>query len=127
MLKALVVDDDETIRLVARRHLTTLGFEILTAQNGLEAIDLHSQSGFDLVMMDIQMPECDGFEATRLIREQERRDKRQHCKIIAMTASQDKELALESGMDDFLLKPFLKDELLAIISKYFPQLFAQEA
>lgn len=127
MLKALVVDDDETIRLVAQRHLTVLGFEILTARTGLEALSLHEQSGFDLIMMDIQMPECDGFEATKRIREQERRDHRQHCKIIAMTASQDKDLALESGMDDFLLKPFLREELLKLIGKHFPQLFAQQA
>ncbi|MBX9567748.1 MAG: response regulator [Candidatus Obscuribacterales bacterium] len=127
MLKALVVDDDDTICLVARRHLTALGFEVMTARNGLEAIRQHDQSGFDLILMDIQMPECDGFEATRRIRGDEIRLNRLHCKIIAMTASQDKDLALESGMDDFLLKPFLKAELLKVLGKNFPNLSPQEA
>jgi len=127
MLKALVVDDDETICIVARRHLTALGFEVMTARNGLEAIRQHDHSGFDLILMDIQMPECDGFEATRRIRGDEIRLNRQHCKIIAMTASQDKDLALESGMDDFLLKPFLKAELLKVLGKSFPNLIPQEA
>ena len=124
MLKALVVDDDDTISLVARRHLQILGFEVVTARNGLEAVKEHEGCAFDLIMMDVQMPHCDGFEATKRIREFEKSSTREHCKIIAMTASQDKDLAIESGMDDFLLKPFLKADLLNILSKYFPQAFS---
>lgn len=127
MLKALVVDDDETIRIVARRHLVILGFEVSSARTGLEAVKLHHGASFDLIMMDVQMPELDGFEATVRIRDEERMSGRSHCKIVAMTASQDKDRALEVGMDDFLLKPFLKADLLKILSRYFPQVFAKEA
>lgn len=117
---ALVVDDDETLRIITRRQLVRLGFEADLAEDGKEAVDACQARQYDLILMDIQMPVLDGFEATAAIREMEAADpKRAKSIIIAMTASQEKDRALSSGMDGFLFKPFVHTELLQTVQKWF--------
>jgi CheY-like chemotaxis protein len=121
--KALVVDDDATLRLVAGRYLKKLGFSVVTVSNGKEAVDSCNQSHFDLILMDVQMPEMDGYEATREIRALPApTDAPVPTKpvIVAVTASQDQERALNSGMDDFLFKPVLYDSVQRTVNKWFP-------
>lgn len=121
-MRALVVDDDETIALLAKKHLKGFGFEVLTTETGLKAKEIFLEYHFDLLLMDLQMPECDGFEATRQIRAVELEQGRTKAIIVAMTAAQDKDRALSAGMNDYLLKPFLKGQLLDVLAKHFESL-----
>jgi PAS domain S-box-containing protein len=104
----LVVEDNEINQLVAQGVLESLGYEVVLAVNGVEAVDLHRERGRDFVavLMDCQMPLMDGYEATRRIRQHEPRGTR--VPVIAMTAAAiagERERCLQAGMDDFLTKP----------------------
>lgn len=116
--RALVVDDDETVRLVGKRQLNKLGFDVVLAEDGLQACDLFEEHQFDIVLMDIQMPELDGYEATKRLRQLESTTGKKRSLVVAMTASQEKERALAAGMDDFLFKPFMSDHLRSLIKKW---------
>lgn len=120
--KALIVDDDETLRFLAKRQLSALGISAVTVPDGKEALEVigASEEKFDIIFMDVQMPEMDGLEATRLIREKEQSDGRMRTPIIALTASREKDAALASGMDDFLFKPVLLDALRLVVKKWLP-------
>ena len=92
---------------------------MVVAANGKEAVEAVGDDTFDLILMDIQMPVLDGFEATSLIRQQEKEDLR-HIPIVAMTAHAmkgDREKCLAAGMDDYISKPINTDELHAIIGR----------
>jgi CheY-like chemotaxis protein len=118
--RALVVDDDETVRLVGKRQLSKLGFEVVLAEDGLQACNLFEEEDhqFDIILMDIQMPELDGYEATKRLRQVESQKGKKRSLVVAMTASQEKERALAAGMDDFLFKPFMSDHLKSLIEKW---------
>ncbi len=123
--KVLLAEDNRVNQKVAQRMLEKLGCEVLIANNGLEALALVKEHVFDAVFMDVQMPECDGYEATRGLREMEKRDKRfpsgHRLPIVAMTANAmqgDKELCLQAGMDDYLSKPVRPDDLRAVVDIY---------
>ena len=106
-LRVLVVEDHAVNRLLATRLLKKFGCEVAIAENGLIACELTAQECFDLVLMDCQMPEMDGFEATRTIRSRELETGR-HLPIVALTAnamSEDRERCLDAGMDDYMTKP----------------------
>jgi len=106
-LNILLVEDNEVNRRVATRLLEREGHHITCATDGRKAVDMNQQRAFDLILMDIQMPEMDGFQATRAIRAWEQSRDR-HVPIIAMTANAmkgDRELCLESGMDGYVSKP----------------------
>jgi CheY-like chemotaxis protein len=93
---------------------------VVSAKNGLEALDAINRDRFDLVFMDVQMPEMDGMEATAAIRTRERLTGF-HQIIVALTAhgmKGDRERCLECGMDDFITKPIIGEELDAILCKY---------
>src|SRR5208283_3818498 len=93
------------------------GHSVVTAGNGRVAIERLEEASFDLVLMDVQMPEMDGFEATAMIRKKEETT-RGHLPIIAMTAHAmqgDKQRCLDAGMDGYLSKPLNVKELLAVI------------
>lgn len=110
-----MVEDNETNRLILEQILNRLGCHVTHAGNGLEALDILRQRSFDLVLMDVQMPVMDGFEATRLIRKQERSRRDKHHPIIAMTAGAiigDREKCLAAGMDDYISKPITAQVLL---------------
>jgi two-component system sensor histidine kinase/response regulator len=99
------------------RVLEKQGHTISVASNGKEALAAWEQETFDLVLMDIQMPEMDGFEATRILRRREQRTGT-YVPIVAMTAHAmkgDRERCLKAGMDDYVSKPLQIDKLLAVV------------
>jgi two-component system, sensor histidine kinase and response regulator len=105
---------------VAVRLLEKLGCRVDVAANGLEAVELLADLAYDLVFMDCQMPEMDGFEATRTIRQREA-SSGHHVPIIAMTANAmqgDSEQCLAAGMDDYLSKPVSFEALAAAARKW---------
>ena len=117
----LLVEDDNVNQIVLTRMLKQKGHSVYIANNGLEAIELYKQKKFDGILMDIQMPEMDGIEATRRIRKIESILGRT-TPIIALTAFAlrgDKEHFLSIGMDDYISKPVQMDELFSIIEKVF--------
>jgi CheY-like chemotaxis protein len=92
------------------------------AGNGKEGLAALEKQSFDLVLMDVQMPEMDGFEATAAIREKEKTSGN-HLPVIAMTAHAmvgDKERCLEAGMDDYITKPIRVEELNDLLKRYSP-------
>jgi CheY-like chemotaxis protein len=107
-LRVLVAEDNPVNQRVTRHLLEKLGHEIHLAANGAEAIQAWREREFDAILMDCQMPEMDGFEATRRIREAEAGNGARHTPIIAMTANAmagDREACLAAGMEDHLAKP----------------------
>jgi CheY-like chemotaxis protein len=117
---ALVVDDDDVSKTLAERQLTELGLQCDFASDGEEALDAVRVTDYDLILMDVMMPGMNGLEATSHIRELELRQGKKRVPIIAMTAIGDEDDALRAGMDDFLRKPVMRDELHAVVAKWLP-------
>ena len=116
--KILVVEDNEVNQLVIHDLLENYGFTVDIANNGAEAIQICLSRNYDLILMDLQMPEIDGFEATRAIR-----SFNNHTPIIALSAAamlQDKEQAQEAGMNAHLSKPVDIKELTKMFKHYLP-------
>ena len=116
--RVLLVEDNAINQTVARRMLEQLGQAVHLAGNGIEALAALQQSSFDLVLMDCQMPEMDGYEATRLIRASATAHR---LPIVAMTANSlkgDRERCLAVGMDDYLTKPVRIGELAAMLRRW---------
>ncbi|HMC17394.1 MAG TPA: response regulator [Albitalea sp.] len=127
--RILMAEDNAVNELLAVTLLRRWGHEVSVAKNGGEAVTLHAQLRFDLVLMDVQMPGISGLEATRLMREAERRSGRPRTPIIAVTASamdEDRRRCIEAGMDDYLSKPLRARELLHALERHLPQRQAQE-
>ena len=117
----LVVDDDATNRMVILHLLESLGHVPVGVSGGNEALAALDEAIYDLVFMDCQMPELDGFETTRALRRQEREGRR--LPVIALTANAvtgQRELCLDAGMDDFLTKPIRQRELSDILERWLP-------
>ena len=116
-LRILVAEDTPFNQKFILRLLGSWGYEGVIAENGRKALEAVSQDKFDLVLMDVQMPEMDGLEATKAIREAEKQTGR-HVPIIALTAHAmkgDRERCLEAGMDEYVSKPISPDTLYAAI------------
>ena len=112
-IKILLVEDNKINQLVAKRFLTQFGFQSDVANDGREAVQKVEENDYNLILMDIQMPEMDGFEATQFIRLMENQKKKE-VKIVAMTASvlkEDVAGCYRAGMDDYIPKPFDPKEL----------------
>ncbi len=110
----LLAEDDPVNYRVAIKVLKHMGLEILHAQNGQQALDMLEANNIDLILMDCQMPEMDGYEATTRLRQREKEQHLPHIPVIAMTAnamSGDKKKCISSGMDDYLTKPLDRDLL----------------
>jgi two-component system sensor histidine kinase/response regulator len=119
-LRILLAEDNVVNQEVASGLLKAMGHQIQVASNGGLAVQAASESCFDLVLMDVQMPEVDGFEATRRIRTLDA-ERGQHTPIIAMTAhalSQDQQRCLDEGMDDYLSKPINSAQLAELIERW---------
>jgi two-component system sensor histidine kinase/response regulator len=111
--RILVAEDNAANQLLTLTQLQKLGYAAQAVANGREALDAVKSGGFDLVLMDCQMPEMDGFEATRAIREWEK-SQGLRIPIVALTANamkEDERRCLESGMDAYLAKPIKKEQL----------------
>jgi two-component system sensor histidine kinase/response regulator len=118
-LRILLAEDNAINSALATAILEKRGHSVAHSGNGREALEAAAREAFDLILMDVQMPEMDGFEATRRIRESERASGR-HTPIAAVTAhamAGDRERLLAAGMDDYLSKPLQKAELLALIER----------
>ncbi|SMP67835.1 response regulator [Anoxynatronum buryatiense] len=118
-LAVLVVEDDPMSRTFMQKIMGRLGVEADFAIDGLEAMRLYNRNTYDLIFMDIQMPVMNGYETTKLIREQEQLTN-VHTPIIAITAyalEEDREKCLNAGMDDYLSKPVSVDHLLRVIAE----------
>lgn len=121
-VRVLLVEDNEVNRKLALHMLKRLGCSVEVATNGREAVEMTASRAYDIVFMDVQMPEMDGIEATRLIREREL-STHKYLPIIAMTAHAmegDRERCLSAGMDDYLSKPVKIDLLAQMVEKWSP-------
>ena len=116
--RLLVAEDNPVNQKLARRLLERLGFEVEIAGHGRQAVERAREGGWTAILMDCQMPEMDGYEATREIR---RMPAGRSIPIIAMTANAlqgDREKCLAAGMDDYLTKPIRRDALLEVLGKW---------
>ncbi|MEE0685136.1 MAG: response regulator transcription factor [Lachnospiraceae bacterium] len=113
MKMILVVDDEEKIRIIIKKYAEFEGYEITEASNGMEAIEACKKEDFDLIIMDVMMPELDGFSACKEIK------KIKDIPIIMLSArgeEYDKIHGFESGVDDYVVKPFSPKELMLRIN-----------
>jgi signal transduction histidine kinase/DNA-binding response OmpR family regulator len=119
-LKILLAEDNAVNQMLAVRLLEKRGHTVTVAQTGKLAVEAHETQPFDLVLMDVQMPEMDGLEATIAIRQREKLSGK-HIPIIAMTAHAmvgDRELCLKAGMDGYVTKPLDVGDLFAVIDDF---------
>lgn len=119
-LRILLVEDSRINQQLMIQLLNRKGWQADIAQNGQEALERYHSTNYDMILMDIQMPVMDGYEATRRIREEERRTQA-HIPIIALTANateEDKGKSMDSGMDEFLTKPVKSEKLYGTILQF---------
>lgn len=123
-ISILLVDDNIINQKVAENQLSRLNYKFTTVSNGAEAVATLNSNHFDLILMDCHMPVMDGYEATKIIREQEQ-STGEHIPIIAMTAnamSGDRELCLSAGMDAYLSKPIQAAELQSLLEGWIQKI-----
>ncbi len=122
--KILLAEDQEMNQIVTKEILSTAGFEVMLANDGREALNAFKKHKYELVLMDCQMPEVDGYQATENIRQFELQNEIASAKrtpIVALTANvsdEDQKRCIDSGMDAVIGKPFEPEGLLEAISKY---------
>ena len=117
--RVLLVEDNRVNQKVALVMLEKLGCQVNVAGDGLEALDMLAGKDFDVVLMDCQMPDMDGFEATRRLRQREAGGDR--MPVVALTASAmqgDRERCLDAGMDDYICKPVQQKDLLRVLHRW---------
>ena len=127
MAKILVVEDDKDISQLVNLHLSDAGHDVDRAFDGLDAMDLIAEHNYDLIVLDLMLPEVDGLELCRFIRE-----KKTHTLVLMLTAKSsefDRVLGLEMGADDYLTKPFGMRELQARVKALLrrKELFSNES
>jgi CheY-like chemotaxis protein len=116
--EVLIVEDNEDNSLLAEKILNYYGFRTVITSHGNAALQYCETHQPDLILMDLSLPDIDGMEVTRLLR---KKHQYQHTPIIALTAHAMhgiQEITQEAGLDDFLTKPFLPNDLIAIVRKY---------
>lgn len=115
----LIVDDNPIVQVTANTMLNSLGFNVITANNGQQACDILNEENCSIVFMDCQMPIMDGFQATQMIRHQFRGNKAPA--IIALTANdseENKKKCMAAGMNDFISKPFVLEDIRRVLNNY---------
>ena len=120
-INILVAEDNTINQLVAKSILSKLDFQIDIAENGKQAVAMLRKKAYDLIIMDCQMPEMDGYQATEAIRKSKELAEKSSIPIIAMTANAmngDREKCLHSGMNDYISKPLEPQDLLDIVEKW---------
>ena len=125
-LRVLVAEDVLTNQEVVRGFMSELGHEITIVENGIRAVQDFQRHGedYDLILMDCSMPEMDGFEATRTIRNFEKTQATEPTLIVALTAqafSEHRQQCLDSGMDDHLSKPITLKNLVNTLNRHFTE------
>lgn len=118
-LIVLVVDDNRVIRELVTRQLAKLGVQSETAVDGKDALEKLQSSSYNVVLMDVQMPEMDGIAATQAIRQREQQQST-HTIIIALTGHGSRVECIEAGMDDYIAKPMNIATLKAMLQKWVP-------
>jgi len=119
----LFAEDNAINQMIAKEELQEMGLKVFVVETGKEAVEAWQQGEFDLILMDVHMPEMDGLEATRRIRALESSSKKQAIPIVALTANamkEDFQRCLDAGMNDYLTKPFAPQHLSATLQKYLP-------
>jgi CheY-like chemotaxis protein len=117
----LIAEDNDVNREILVTMLKTAGCRILQARNGLEAVQMSAAEPYDIILMDVQMPEMDGIRATQTIRSRELSLGLPRKPILALTANalaDDKANCLAAGMDDYLTKPFMRRQILELMGKW---------
>jgi two-component system, sensor histidine kinase and response regulator len=120
----LVAEDNPVNRKLAVALLTKFGYQVTCKENGKEAMQAMAAGGYDLVLMDCQMPEMDGYTATRLWRQKETRSDASRLPIVAMTAhamAGDREKVIAAGMDDYVTKPIHRETLRSVLQHWLNQ------
>jgi PAS domain S-box-containing protein len=123
-IRILLAEDNTTNQVVALKILEKLGYRADVAANGREALDALRTTSYDLVLMDCMMPEIDGYEATKIIRNKASKVCSRDIPIIAMTARAmqgDRDKCLEAGMDDYVSKPVAPQALAEVLEKWLPK------
>lgn len=123
MYHILVVDDEENIRQLIKKYANFEGYKVTEAADGMEALDICAQCSFDLIIMDVMMPELDGFSTLRQLR---RKDRRTPVLMLSARGEEyDRIHGFELGVDDYVVKPFSPKELMlrvnAIMNRARPQ------
>jgi CheY-like chemotaxis protein len=118
--RILIVEDDPILRNLTQRQLNTLGFETVAVASGEEAVELVRSNGIHLIFMDIGLPGIDGSVATLQIREFELSRNKKRVPVIALTAHSDKARCMGAGMDDFIRKPALLNDVKTVLDKWLP-------
>jgi CheY-like chemotaxis protein len=119
-LEILLAEDNTVNQMVMMRLLSKRGHKVTVVGNGLQAVNAVRERAFDLVLMDVQMPELDGLQATKQIREMESAERRSPVRIVALTAhalKSDRDQCLAAGMDDYLSKPIVPAELDVVLQQ----------
>lgn len=114
----LIVDDDVTMRWLLCKQLDKLNLQADSAANGKEALERVKKWPYQVILMDIHMPEMNGYDAARAIRNLEKHMEQEPVPIIAVTADPDSQLCLESGMNDYLQKPLDLECLRTTLAKW---------
>ena len=120
----LLAEDNEVNKKVALTHLSHTKLEVDVAYDGLEVMEKWRHTQYKLILMDCQMPNMDGFEATQMIRNEEADQEGEPIPIIALTANalaSDRQKCLQAGMDDYVTKPFTREQLIAVLEKWLNQ------
>lgn len=125
MMRILVVDDDKTTRKILSLYLKGKGYEVVTAENGLDALEKMGTDNINLVVTDMNMPFMDGIELTKTLKSDASWG---HVPILMVTTEADdeeKKRAAAAGVDDYLVKPANADQITASVRKILKKMFAQ--
>lgn len=114
----MLVEDDPVLRDMTKRQLDVLGFDSIPVTSGEEAVERCLSEEIAMILMDIGLPGIDGSHATLLIREKELKEHRKRVPIVALTAHSDKERCMLVGMDDFLQKPALLNDIKRVTDRW---------